>query len=148
MLQSYTYNNSLSSWMNSLSCSKVLHAFLDTSVIFFFLLLYFLCIAYLTCADENGYEFGERTELIKKLSGKLQNNRRTMQWFEPYQRTVHILFYFPNSIIAGLSITKIYLYKCNTTFQMSNQDLLQQKTIFFIPIFLDAHYSEAGTEVI
>jgi len=33
-----------------------------------------LCIAYLTCADENGHEFGERTELIKKLSGKLQNN--------------------------------------------------------------------------
>ena len=44
--------------------------------------LYNLCIAYLTCADENGHEFGERTELIKKLSGKLQNNRRTVQWLE------------------------------------------------------------------
>jgi hypothetical protein len=41
-----------------------------------------LCIAYLTCADENGHEFGERTELIKKLSSKLQNERRTVQWLE------------------------------------------------------------------
>jgi hypothetical protein len=52
-----------------------------------------LCIVYLTCADENGHGFKERTELIKKLNGKLQNNQRTVQWLEPYQRTVHISFF-------------------------------------------------------
>jgi len=74
-----------------------------------------LCIVYLTCADENGHEFRGRTELIKKLRGKLQNNQRTAMVGNAYQRTVHISF-FSNSIIAGLSITKIYLYKCNITF--------------------------------
>jgi hypothetical protein len=54
-----------------------------------------LCIAYLTCADENGHEFGERTELIKKLSGKLQNNRRTVQWLEMPTSILFIFHFFP-----------------------------------------------------
>ena len=132
-------SNSLPSWMNSLPCYKLLHAFLDVYVVFPFLLLniykiawttftfwgkkkvlrrvsyhlrlvlYFApnqhnlwaswvwlirlqvwhsspiiwknflisnCIEYLSCADENGHKFGERTELIKKLSGKLQNYQK------------------------------------------------------------------------
>jgi len=52
----------------------------------------------MSCADENGHKFGERTELIKKLSGKLQN----------YQKLY--------SIIAGPPITKIYLNKCELAF--------------------------------
>jgi hypothetical protein len=54
-----------------------------------------LCIAYLTCADENGHEFGERTELIKKLSGKLHMNHMTLQWLEMPTSVLFIFHFFP-----------------------------------------------------